>query len=71
MKKKFFYHHKTPIFLGDVDAEKVLISNKISFGEKKYMYFTGYSYNGDKVKPLSIMFPEKSTYVESCDGQTK
>ena len=30
-----FYCYKTPILLGDVDIEKVLVSNKISFGEKK------------------------------------
>ena len=35
LKKKRFYHLKTPIFLGDADVEKVLVSNKISFGEKK------------------------------------
>ena len=31
-KKK--YHHKSSIFLGDVDIGKVLMSNKIYFGEK-------------------------------------
>ena len=30
---------KTPILLGDVDIKKVLVSNKISFGEKNYKYF--------------------------------
>ena len=35
IEKNKFYHHKNPIFLGDVDIEKVLVSNKISFGEKK------------------------------------
>ena len=34
IKKKQFYHHKTPIFLGDVDIGKVSVSNKI-FGGKK------------------------------------
>ena len=34
-EKNKFYRHQTPIFLGDVDIEKVLVSNKISFGEKK------------------------------------
>ena len=29
-----FYRHKTPIFLRDVDTEKVLVSNKTPFGEK-------------------------------------
>ena len=33
--KKKNYRHKTPIFFKDVDFEKVLVSNKISFGEKK------------------------------------
>ena len=30
-----FYHHKTPIFRKNVDIEKVLVSNMISFDEKK------------------------------------
>ena len=34
MKKKFFYHNKTPNFLKNVDIDKVLVSNKISFGVK-------------------------------------
>ena len=40
---------------GDVDTEKVLVSNKISFGEKNYKYFIGCLYNGNKVKSLHIM----------------
>ena len=35
IEKNKLYCHKTPILLGDVDIEKVLVSNKISFGEKK------------------------------------
>ena len=34
IEKNNFYRNKTPIFLKDVDIEKVLVSNKISFGEK-------------------------------------
>ena len=33
-KKNKFYCHKSPIHLTDVDIEKVLVSNKISLGEK-------------------------------------
>ena len=29
-----FYHYKSPIFLEDVDIENVLVSKKISSGEK-------------------------------------
>ena len=32
-------------FLQDVDIEKVLVSNKIYFGEKNYKYLIGYLYN--------------------------
>ena len=71
LKKNKFYHHKTPILLKDVDIEKVLVFNKISFGEKSYKYFIGYLYNGNKVKPLNIMLPKTSAYVKSYDGQTK
>ena len=35
IEKRKFYHHKTPIFLEAVGIEKVLASNKISFGKKK------------------------------------
>ena len=60
-----------PVHLRDVDIEKLLVSNKISFGEKNYKYFIGYLYNDRKVKPLHIMLPKTSTYVKSCDGQRK
>ena len=54
-----------------VDIEKVLVSNKISFGEKNYKHFIGYLYNVNKVKPLNIMLPKASAYVKSYKGQTK
>ena len=57
--------------MGDVDIGKVLVSNKTSLGEKNYKYFIGYLHNDDKVKPLHIMLPKTSAYVNSFDGQTK
>ena len=33
-----FYHDKSPAFLEDVDIKNVIVSNKISFREKKYKY---------------------------------
>ena len=38
---------------------------------KKTKYFIGYLYNEYKVKPLHIMLPKTSVYVESYEGQTK
>ena len=66
IEKNKFYRNKTPIFLKDVDIEKVLVSNKISFGEKSYKYFIGYLY-----KPIHVMLLKTSAYVKSYDGQTK
>ena len=40
--------------MGDVDIEKILVSNKILFGEKSYKYFIAHLYNGNKVKPLTL-----------------
>ena len=53
----------TSIFLKDVNIEKVLISDKISFGKKHYKFFIGYLYNDTKVQPLHIMLSKTSAYV--------
>ena len=40
IEKYKFYHNKARIFFGgDVDIENVLVSNKISFREKKLLLF--------------------------------
>ena len=70
-KKNKFYRHKTPIYCGDVDTEKGLASNKISFDEKNHKYFIGYLYDNHQVKLLHIMLPKTSAYVKFYDGQTK
>ena len=70
-KKNRLYCSKVPVHVSDVDIEKVLVSNKISLGEKKYKYFIGYLDNDDKVQPLNIMLPKTTAYVKSYDGQTK
>ena len=57
IEKNQFYGHKTLIFWGDVDIEEVLVSNKISFGEKNYKSFIGYLYDNQKFRALHIMLP--------------
>ena len=54
----------------DVDIKTVLLTNKISFGERAIGYFIGYLYNDHKVKPLHIMLAKTSAYVKRY-GQTK
>ena len=71
IEKNKFFHNKASIFFKDVDIDKVLVSNKFSFGNKNYQYFIGYLYYDKKVKSLLIMLPKTSTYVKMYDGQTK
>ena len=37
-----FYYHKNQIWIDDVDTDKMLIINKLSFGWKVYKYFIGH-----------------------------
>ena len=69
-KKIFFCCHQTPTISGDVDIKKVLVSNKISFGEKNCKYFIGYLYNANKVTPFDLMLPKASVYIKLYDRQT-
>ena len=71
IKKSKFYHDKSTIFLKDVNIEKVLVSKKISSGEKNYKYFIGSLYDNCKVKPLHIMLPKVIAFVKRYDEQTK
>ena len=59
------------LFLRDVDIEKILMSNKISFGIKKYKYFIGYLYDDYKIESLHIIFQKATIFVNNYDGQTK
>ena len=55
----------------DIDIDKVLVSDKTSFGQKNCKHFIDQLYDNHKVKPLHIMLPETSAYVKSYDRQTK
>ena len=58
-------------FLKDMDNDNILISDKISSGEKNYNYFMGYMGDDYKIKALRIMLPKPSAYVKCYDAETK
>ena len=68
IEKNDFYCNKTPFFLRNVCIEKLLISKKISFGEKNCKYFIGYLNNDNRVKPLHIMLPKTSAFVKRYES---
>ena len=38
----YLYLYESPIFLEDVDIDNMLVSDKISSGEKNFKHFIGY-----------------------------
>ena len=50
---------KVLFFEKDDDIVKIIVSNKISSGEKNYKNFIGYLYNDQKVKLWHIILPKK------------
>ena len=44
MEKQIFHQHKRPISIKDININKIVISNKVSFGKKGFKYFIGYKH---------------------------
>ena len=44
MEKQIFHQHKRPISIKDININKIVISNKVSFGKKDFKYFIGYKH---------------------------
>ena len=38
-------YRKNPIFIDDIDSNKIVVSYKVSFGKKDFKYFIGYKDN--------------------------
>ena len=63
-KNKFY--DKTPLFSQDVDIEKILVSNKISIGEK-----TINTLLVPCIIMIKLMLPKTRAHVKGYEGQTK
>ena len=63
IEKHKFHQHKSPILINNIDINKIVESNKVSFGFK---YFIGCK-DGKKVTPLCILLPELSAYRRNFD----
>ena len=42
IQKYKFYQHKSPILTDNIDINKIVVSNRVSFGQKDFKYFVGY-----------------------------
>ena len=59
--KQKFHQHKRPISIKNIDINKIVVSNKVSFSKKGFKYFIGYK-DAKKIKPLCIFLPKMSAY---------
>ena len=57
--------------MGEVDITKVLVSKKISFGEKNYRYFIGYVHKGKKSQTIKYNVSENKSLCKIYNEQTK
>ena len=47
--------------------DRIVVSNRISFGKKGFEYFIGYENDFEKVMPLFVMLPKMSAYRKDFD----
>ena len=51
IEKYKFHQYKRPISIDNIDVNKIVVSNKISFGKNGFRYFIGYKY-AKRIIPL-------------------
>ena len=61
-----FYQCESPILINDKDINKIVVSNKFSFGKQDFKYFIGYK-DSEKNKPLCIFRPKMIIYKRNFD----
>ena len=55
------HQHKSPISIKNIDINKLVVSNKVSFTRKRFKYFIDYK-NSKKVRLLCILLPKMNAY---------
>ena len=60
VKKPKFHQHKRPTSIKNIDINKIVVSNKVFFGENGFQYCIGYK--EVKIRPLCIFLPKVSAY---------
>ena len=71
VEKHKFNDRNNLILFEVVDTQKIQVSHMVSSGQKKIVFFIGYTNNDHKTKPICIMLQKMSAYVKSYDGETK
>ena len=62
IEKYKFHQYKKPISIENIDINKIVVSNKVSFGKKEFKHFIGY-----KDAKRIIFFPKMIVYRRDFD----
>ena len=65
IEKQKSHQHKKTISIKNMDIDKIVVSNKVSFSKKGFKYFIGYK--DTKIRPLCIFLPKMSAYRRVFD----
>ena len=60
------HQHIGPTSIKNIDTNKTVVSNKVSFGKKGVKYFIDYK-DAKGIRPLCIFLPKMSAYKEVFD----
>ena len=66
IKKQKIHQYNRPTSIKNIDINKIVVSNKVSFGKNGFKYFTGYK-DDKKIIPLCILLPKTSVYRKNFD----
>ena len=67
IRKSYFYKNKKIYNIKEIDANKILVSKKESYGTKNsFKYFIGYNDN-DVIRPLCVKLPQMTGYAKKFD----
>ena len=59
--KQRIHQHKRPISINNIDIDKIIVSNTVSFAKKGFKYFIGYN---NAKKNLYAYFLQKRVHIE-------
>ena len=68
--KKEFYSSKHTLFWGDVELDKIVVSNKWKINENTCKYYVRYC-KDDLIRPLCVIMPQMSGYIKYFDDGGK
>ena len=66
IQKQKFRQHKETISMKNIDIKKIVVSNKVSFVQKRFKYFIAYK-DAKKIRPLCIFHPKMTAFRKDFD----